>query len=159
VLRYGRSDELAHRLPAWTALFAQVHATPEGTEHLVVVIRYLLWIGGKTIQTAAGQVLHSVMGAQQAEALMGSWAEEMIERGLQQGLARGREEGLCRGRAESLLRLLTLRRIPVDEASRQRILDCTELETLDRWFDRALQVTTVSELLDDGARASPLKDS
>ena len=61
---------------------------------------------------------------------------------------------MSRGRAESLLRLLTLRRIPVDEASRQRILDCTELETLDRWFDRALQITTVSELLDDGAQAS-----
>ena len=81
VLRYGRSDELAHRLPAWTALFAQVQATPEGTEHLLVVIRYLLWIGDRATHAATRQVLHSAMDTQQAEALMGSWAEEMIELG------------------------------------------------------------------------------
>ncbi|MFL5356356.1 Rpn family recombination-promoting nuclease/putative transposase [Archangium sp.] len=159
VLHYGRSDELAHRLPEWTALFAQVHATPEGTEHLVVVIRYLLWIGDTATHAAAGRVLHSVMGAQQAEALMGSWAEEMIERGLVRGREEGMARGVSRGRAEDILRILAVRAIHVDEASRQRILDCTEVETLDRWFDRALQVMTVSELLDGGAYASGRKDS
>ncbi|MFL5357543.1 Rpn family recombination-promoting nuclease/putative transposase [Archangium sp.] len=155
VLRYGRTGELAHRLPEWTALFAQVQATPEGSEHLVVVIRYLLWIGDKSTRGAAKQVLHSVMDSQQVEALMWEWGEEMIERGRQQGLTRGREEGLARGReegvsrgrAEDILRILAVRRVHVDEASRQRILDCTEVETLDRWFDRALQATTLSEVL------------
>jgi predicted transposase YdaD len=151
VLRYGRSDELAHRLPEWTALFAQVHASPEGTEHLLVVIRYLLWTGDEATHAAAGQVLHSVMDAQQAEALMGSWAEEMIERGLvrgrEEGMARGMARGVSRGRAEDILRILAVRGIHVDEAARQRILDCTEVETLDHWFDRALQATTLSEVL------------
>jgi putative YhgA-like transposase len=171
VLRYGRSDELAHRLPGWTALFAQVRASPEGAEHLVVVIRYLLWTGDEATRAAAEQVLHSVMGAQQTEALMGSWAEEMIKRGLQQGLekglqqglekglARGREEGLLRGRAESLLWVLARRGIHADEATRQRILECTEVETLDRWFDRALQATTLSDVLNGEAHASAQKDS
>jgi predicted transposase YdaD len=154
VLRYGRTEELAHRLPEWTALFAQVHASPEGTEHLVVVIRYLLWIGDTATHAAAGQVLHSVMDAQQAEALMGSWAEEMIERGRQQGLARG----LSRGRAEDILRILAVRGIHMDEGTRQRILDCTEVETLDRWFDRSLRATSLSDVLDGGAHASQ-KDS
>jgi predicted transposase YdaD len=162
VLRYGRSGELAHRLPEWTALFAQVQASPEGTEHLVVVIRYLLWIGDTATHAAARQVLHSVMGAQQTEALMGSYAEEMIERGrqqglekgLQQGLEKGLAQGLSRGRAEGILRILAVRRIHVDEAARRRILDCTELETLERWFDRALQATTLSDVLDGGALAS-----
>ncbi|WP_257453835.1 RpnC/YadD family protein [Archangium lipolyticum] len=81
---------------------------------------------------------------------MRSYGEELIER----GLVRGREEGLTRGlrqgRAEYILRTLAVRGIHVDEASRQRILDCTEVETLDCWFDRALQATTLSELLDDG---------
>jgi hypothetical protein len=154
VLRYGRSDELAHRLPTWTALFAQVRASPEGTEHLVVVVRYLLWIGDRTTHAATGQVLHSVMDAQQAEALMGSWAEEMIERGRVRGREEGMAQGLLRGRAEGILRILTVRGVHVDEAARQRILDCTEPETLDRWFDRALQATTLSELLDGEAHAS-----
>jgi len=49
VLRYSRSEELAQRHSDWTTLFAQVHAAPEGSEHLVVIIRYLLWVGGKVV--------------------------------------------------------------------------------------------------------------
>jgi predicted transposase YdaD len=171
VLRYGRTEELARKLPEWVALFAQVQSAPEGSEHLVVVIRYLLWTGDKAVQQATGQVLHSVLDEQRAEELMRSYGEELIERGRQQGLtqgltqglARGREEGLAqgvsRGRAEDILRILAVRGIHVDEGTRQRILDCTEVETLDRWFDRALQATTLSEVLDGGAHASGRKDS
>ncbi|MFY0580744.1 hypothetical protein ACN28S_46635 [Cystobacter fuscus] len=98
---------------------------------------------------------------------MRSYGEELIEQGRQQGLAqgmekglekglvRGREEGLSRGRAEDILRILALRGIHVEEGTRQRILDCTDVNTLDSWFDRALQVTTLSEVLDGGARVSP----
>ncbi len=157
VLRYGRTGELARKLPDWTALFAQVQAGPEGAEHLVVVIRYLLWIGDSAVREAAGQVLHSVLDEQRAEALMGSWAEEMIERGVQKGLAQGREEGreeglqqgLLRGRAEGTLRILTARGVHVTDEARQRILTCTDPATLDRWFDRSLNATSLSDVLDD----------
>ncbi|HYO59117.1 Rpn family recombination-promoting nuclease/putative transposase [Archangium sp.] len=156
VLRYGRTGALARKLPEWTALFAQVQAGPEGAEHLVVVIRYLLWVGDEAVHAAAGRVLHSVLGGQRAEELMRSYGEELIERGLQQGLekglARGREEGLTRGRAEDVLRILTARGVQVDEATRQRILTCTDLATLDRWFDRSLNATILSEVLDDLAQ-------
>jgi predicted transposase YdaD len=149
VLRYGRTGALARKLPDWTALFAQVQADAEGAEHLVVVIRYLLWVGDEAVHAAAGRVLHSVLGGQRAEELMRSYGEQLIERGLQQGLARGREEGLTRGRAEDVLRILTARGVQVDEEARQRILSCTDLATLDRWFDRALNATTLSDVLDD----------
>ncbi|HEX8823716.1 MAG TPA: transposase, partial [Archangium sp.] len=152
VLRYGRTAELARRLPDWTALFAQVQATPDGSEHLVVVIRYLIWVGDEVTQQAARQVLHSVMDAQRTEALMRSYGEELIEQGRQQGLARGREEGreegLTRGRAEDILRILTARGVDVGEEARQRILTCTDVATLDRWFDRSLTATTLSDVLD-----------
>ncbi|AKJ03262.1 Rpn family recombination-promoting nuclease/putative transposase [Archangium gephyra] len=141
VLRYGRTPELARKLPDWTALFAQVHADAEGAEHLVVVIRYLLWVeGDAAVHTAARRVLHSVLDGQRAEELMGSWAEEMIERGVR--------KGLTLGRAEYILRILTARGVQVDEAARQRILTCTDLATLDRWFDRSLNATSLSEVLD-----------
>jgi hypothetical protein len=164
VLRYGRTDELARKLPDWVALFAQVHADAEGAEHLVVIIRYLVWVGDAAVHTAARRVLHSVLDADRAEELMGSWAEEMIERGVQKGLekglARGREEGreeglqqgLLRGRAEAILRILTVRGVHVDEAARQRILTCTDMATLDRWFDRSLNATTLSDVLDERAQ-------
>jgi predicted transposase YdaD len=164
VLRYGRTGELAWRLPEWTALFAQVQATPEGSEHLVVVIRYLLWIGNEATRQAAGQVLHSVMDAQRAEELMRSYGEELIERGRQQGLAQGLEQGreegreegrqlgLTRARAEDVLRILAARGVHIDEVARQRILTCSDVDTLDRWFDRSLNATTLSEVLDDLAQ-------
>jgi hypothetical protein len=167
VLRYGRTPEVSRRLPDWVALFTQVQAGPEGGEHLVVVIRYLLWVGDKAVRDAAGRVLHSVLGEHRAEELMRSYGEELIEqglqkgleRGLQQGLARGRDEGrregqqqgLIQGRAEGILRILDARGVQVDEAARQRILTCTDLATLDRWFDKSLNATTLSEVLDDRA--------
>jgi hypothetical protein len=156
VLRYGRTQELAQRLPDWTGLFAQVQAGPEGAEHLVVLIRYLIWVGNKATHEAARQVLHSVVDAQGAEALMRSYGEELIEQGRQQGLARGREEGReegrSRGRAEYILRILTARGVHVGEEARQRILTCTDVATLDRWFDRSLNATTLSDVLDDLAQ-------
>ena len=145
VLRYGRSGELAQRLPDWVALFAQVQATSEGSEHLLVVIRYLLWVGDEAVRDAAGRVLHSVLDGQRAEALMRSYAEQLIEQGLQ----RGRQEGLSQGRAEDVLRILSARGVHVGEEARQRIRTCTDVALLDRWFDRALNATTLADVLDD----------
>jgi predicted transposase YdaD len=152
VLRYGRTGELARKLPDWTALFAQVQAGPEGAEHLVVVIRYLVWTEGKAVHTAARRVLHSVVDGQRAEELMGTWAEEMMERGLQEGRQEGLQQGLLRGRAEYILRILSARRVHVDEEARQRILTCADMATLDRWFDRSLNAATLSDVLDDRAQ-------
>jgi predicted transposase YdaD len=152
VLRYGRTGELARKLPDWVALFAQVQAGPEGSEHLVVVIRYLSWTEDTAIHAAARQVLHSLVDEQRAEELMGTWAEEMIERGVQKGLEKGLAKGLTQGRAEYILRILTARGVQVDEAARQRILTCTDLDTLDRWFDKALNATTLSDVLDGAAQ-------
>jgi predicted transposase YdaD len=149
ILRHGRSEALARKLPEWVALFAQVQASPEGAEHLVVLIRYLLWVGDEAVRETAGQVLHSVLDEQRAEELMRSYGEQLIEQGLQQGLARGREEGLQRGRAEDILRILAARGVRVDEEARQRVLSCTDVATLDRWFDRSLNATTLSDVLDD----------
>jgi predicted transposase YdaD len=159
VLRHGRSEELARKLPEWVALFARVQEGPEGAEHLVVLIRYLLWVGDESVHEAARGVLHSVLDEQRAEELMRSYGEQLIERGLQQGLARGREEGLqrglqrglSRGRAEDILRILAARGVQADEAARQHILTCTDVATLDRWFDRSLNATTLADVLDDPA--------
>jgi predicted transposase YdaD len=144
VLRYGRTREIAQKLPDWVALFAQVQAGPEGAEHLVVVIRYLLWVGDDDVHEAAGRVLHSVLGEQRAEELMQSYGEKLIEQ--------GRQQGLTRGRAEYVLRILTARGVEVDDTARQRILTCTDVATLDRWFDRSLNANTLSDVLDDLAQ-------
>jgi predicted transposase YdaD len=97
----------------------------------------------------AGQVLNSVLGRQQTEEVMRSYGEELIEQGLQRGREEGREEGLLQGRAEYILRTLAARGVRVEGEERQRILSCTQVATLDRWFDRALTASTLSEVLAD----------
>jgi hypothetical protein len=39
--------------------------------------------------------------------------------------------------------------VAVGEEAQQRILTCTDVATLDRWFDRALNATTLSDVLED----------
>ncbi|WP_309893592.1 hypothetical protein [Archangium sp.] len=88
---------------------------------------------------------------------MRSYAEELIKR-YQQGFAQGREEGRQEGQeavrqedwrwhAEAVLRILTGRGLHVDDASRQLILSCSDVATLDLWFDRAIHATSLSEVL------------
>jgi hypothetical protein len=54
---------------------------------------------------------------------------------------------VTRGRAEDILRVLAARGVQVDEASRQFILACTDMATLDRWFDRSLNATSLAAVL------------
>src|SRR5882757_4165022 len=60
-------------------------------------------------------------------------AEMIREEGLQRGLARAE----VRGWAECVLRVLVFRRFEVGDAVRERVVTCRDLDTLDRWFDRA----------------------
>lgn len=61
----------------------------------------------------------------------------------------GREEGQKTGRSESILRILENRTVVVDARTRERITSCSDMETLDAWFDRALTTTETSELFQD----------
>ncbi|MDY7226146.1 Rpn family recombination-promoting nuclease/putative transposase [Hyalangium rubrum] len=145
LLRYGRTEELAERLPGWQALFVQVQGTPHGLEALRAVVHYLLLVGDEAAQVATVEVLQAAVGAQRVEELMPTVGEKLIEQGRQQGLL----EGLAKGQAQSVLRALVARGVYVDAESRQRILACRDMETLDRWFDRALTATRLSEVLED----------
>ncbi|WNG41074.1 Rpn family recombination-promoting nuclease/putative transposase [Archangium violaceum] len=149
VLRYGRTEELTQRLPDWVALFAEVHSGPQGDEELGLVVRYLLQVGDRTVRAAIGRVLRSVMETHRAEELMRTYGEELIEQGRQQGLEQGLERGRAQGRAESLLRILAARGWFVSEQARQRVLTCTDITLLDRWFERALTAPTLSDVLGD----------
>ncbi|HEX8699522.1 MAG TPA: Rpn family recombination-promoting nuclease/putative transposase, partial [Myxococcaceae bacterium] len=152
VLRYGRTEELAERIRGWAALFAQVHAAPNGFEELGTVVHYLLLVGNRAVKEVAVEMLHSVVGEQRAEELMRTYGEELIEEGRQKGQAEGLAKGLARGRAEGVLRILAARGVHVPDEARQRILACTDLAVLDHWFDQALQATQLSDVLGDLAQ-------
>ena len=73
---------------------------------------------------------------------MESWFDMLFEQGRQQGLAEARAEA----RAESVLHVLSVRGIHVDDASRQRIMSCMDLPTLEQWFDQAVNATQLSDV-------------
>jgi predicted transposase/invertase (TIGR01784 family) len=141
-LRYGRTEELTERLPAWEALLVQLRAGPTGVDELTVLFQYLLRVASKTVHTTMVAMLKNVVGPERTEKLMETWAEMHEERGRQQGIT------------ESLLRLLAARGIPVDAPSRQRIMSCTDIATLDQWFDRAVNATQLSEVFGDLTQSS-----
>jgi hypothetical protein len=58
----------------------------------------------------------------------------------------GIEEGRAEGRADAILQILGKRGIAVDDASRERIVSCANLDILGDWVDRSLTATQVSDL-------------
>jgi hypothetical protein len=76
--------------------------------------------------------------------------EEGKAEGKAEGRAEGKEEGRAKGKAEAkaemLLRVLTQRGLAVSEARQRQILDCGDQATLDRWWDRALAITSIEQL-------------
>ena len=113
VLAYAGSPELAQKLPEWRELIAQVLAT-RGHRALYRLLRFFYILGDEPAHAALRGVLHSLSESPQAEELMRSMEQVLLER----GMARGKVEGL----AEAVLRLLAARGVQVDATARSRIL-------------------------------------
>jgi predicted transposase YdaD len=156
VLRLAGTEKLAQRLPHWSELFAKVYASSLGPQSLYRLVRYLQKLGDEQAYEAVKRVLHSIMQAERAEAFMRTMEEVLKERGREEGLAKGLAEGEARGEARgeakglarAVLQLLTARGVRLDEASRQRIQNCLDVATLERWHARAMNATDVSDVLD-----------
>ncbi|MEV6672051.1 hypothetical protein [Streptomyces sp. NPDC051162] len=80
----------------------------------------------------------------------------MIEQALLEGEAKGRVEGLAEGRVEGraweralmVMRVLKSRDIAVSPEVRERVCNCTDLDTLERWLDQAFIVASAEALFD-----------
>jgi predicted transposase YdaD len=148
VLVYGRGEQLAQKMPGWKALFDEAYEAPNGEEEVIVLFHYLVKVAAPENRAVMVDILGSLVGEQRAEELMGTLAEEYYEKGRAEGRVEGRAEGRAEERAEAVLRILTARRVSVDNNARQRILTCTDLATLRLWLERAATATHISEVLD-----------
>jgi predicted transposase/invertase (TIGR01784 family) len=98
------------------------------------------------------------MAEQDARGALAVARQEGAEEGLQSGLARGLAEGhksglveghksgLAEGKREALIRLLARAGLVLTQEERGRIATCTDIATLDRWFDNALAAKTVADV-------------
>ncbi len=145
LLRLASPRELNGRLMQQVDLFRHVYASPQGERDLEAVVHYLRERGTEVTGEVTQQMLACVMQAQRVEELMWTVGHRIRAEGRKQGRIEGRAEG----RADGVLRILAARGVCMDDESRQRILGCTDLATLDRWFDRALHAHNLSDVLDD----------
>ena len=71
---------------------------------------------------------------------------KMAEQDARGALAIARQEGLAEGKREALLRMLARAGLVLTQAEQGRIAACTDIATLDRWFDNALAARTVADV-------------
>jgi predicted transposase/invertase (TIGR01784 family) len=156
LLRLTSSKELNGRLMQQVDLFKEVYALPQGEKELEAVVHYLRERGTEVTDGVTREVLGCVMQEQRVEELMRTVGQRLRAEGRAEGLAegqaRGLAEGQARGRADGVVRILVARGVRLDDESRQRILGCRDLTTLDRWFDRALHAHRLSDVLDEPTR-------
>jgi hypothetical protein len=72
------------------------------------------------------------------------------EEGREEGRDEGRKEGLAAGvikaRIEDILRILTRQGVTVSSDAKKAIEDCTDPDTLETWFDRALAASDIKDV-------------
>ncbi|AKI99921.1 putative transposase YdaD [Archangium gephyra] len=154
LLRLTSTRELNRRLMHQVDLFKEVYGSPEGRRELDAVVYYLQERGTKTTGEVTRRVLACVMREQRVEALMWTEGQRLRAEGRKVGRAQGRAEGRAEGLAEAVLRILAARGVRMGDKTRQRILGCTDLATLDRWFERALHARRLSDVLKEPGTSS-----
>ena len=84
------------------------------------------------------------MAEQDARGALAVARQEGAESGLAEGHKSGLADGLAQGKKEALLRLLARAGLVLAQEEHERIAACTDLATLDRWFDNALGAKTAA---------------
>lgn len=148
----------AERNLAFATLAAMTHGRHESTPAILKTLAQAL--GRADAETAEYFVEMLEIALEDTEARQ-IWRSEMkvngsffpgrgtlIEETFLEGKAEGKAEGRAEGRAQAILVVLERRGVPTLAATRDRITTCTDLDTLDRWLDRAFSVTGAEELFE-----------
>lgn len=106
----------------------------------------LLMMGLSSSMTKA---LEEMMGKGKYE-YQSEWARGYFDKGVAEGVEKGIEKGIEKGRAEGLARALLsalrLRRISVTTDQQRQVVECTDIEKLDRWLEAAMTATSADDV-------------
>lgn len=143
-------ERAAEDLPL-AVLSAFVHRRSRGRERDAIIES--LADALKTIDVGTAAELSEFVEAGFGETAAGKKWRILMATGTYGFVSEQRAQGIAigevKGEAKSILRNLKNRGIAVDNHSRERISSCTDVETLDTWLDRSLEVTSVEELFKD----------
>jgi hypothetical protein len=64
------------------------------------------------------------------------------------------DQGRAEGEARIILRILAARGLAVPADIRDRVMKCTDTDTLEAWADRAATATSIDEIFGDGAASA-----
>jgi flagellar biosynthesis/type III secretory pathway protein FliH len=84
------------------------------------------------------------MAEQDARGALAVARQEGTAEGHRSGLTEGHKSGLADGKKDALLRLLARMGLALTQEEQARIAACTDLATLDRWFDNAVGAKTTA---------------
>jgi len=73
------------------------------------------------------------------------WKDDFVEGFVNEGLARG----LVQAKVTDLMKVLAVRDLHPTKKQLARVAECTDLATLDRWFDRSLTAASAAEVFAD----------
>jgi hypothetical protein len=73
--------------------------------------------------------------------------QKLINEGIEKGIEKGRLEGQLTEVRANLRRVLARRQLTPSKGEEARIEACTDVATLERWFDRAITAASVSDVL------------
>jgi hypothetical protein len=147
-LRAGRDIPL-------TVLSAVLHRRDPGADAILkVLVGALKCLEARDPEAATIYVELTSQGLGEAPAA-DTWRELVTDLSFftsplsQEIRAEGEAKGLVEAKIEDILLLLDGRGVPVSDADRHRVTSCADLDTLNRWFGRAITATSVTEVFGD----------
>ena len=141
--------DVARRAPELAVLSAMVHGGGSVDTAVKVALaaataahgldpaRFLLYFG--LVQAALGEAARKAFQ-------MESRAIQFYDESQQRSFDRGRDKGQVESKANAVIAVLEARGVPVTEPQRERIVECTDTDMLDRWIRRAATIASTDEL-------------
>jgi hypothetical protein len=144
----------AARRPELAVLSAMAHGeTEQGTTIAAAVLPAIRGLDDDRTRLYYDLVYNSLNEAarQALEAMMKSYEyqSDFAKKYVAQGRAEGLTEGRTKEAASNLLSVLRVRGIAVPDAIRERILAQQDPERLERWLEKAVVATSVTEVVDE----------
>ena len=136
-LRDAREGTLLDHWKAWASVLIELLAHPTGLKALEILLRYFSYVAAAPApETLRNKLLKG----------LGPKAEEVFVTYVEIWKAEGRIEGEVKGEAKGVLTVLRARWLTVDDATRDRVLACRDLPTLERWLVRSATANSVDEV-------------
>jgi hypothetical protein len=140
----------ALRRPELAVLSAIVHARSPEAFDLALVAAEAVLSRGPDSSYLYYDLIVSALRAKDARRLENRMTQhrQFASRHLQRAYLEGVEKGVERGSADAILKVLAARGLDVTAKLEQRIRDCHDLATLDRWLEQAATASSVDDLTD-----------